>query len=141
MSYCVLIRIFFCNLQRRARTHAVLVIGLYEVLGNPTTLLIEPPGPLYFVCSQNIRNNSPTFLSYSAWTPFNDSDILLFLVSVISSQNKSSTFISGICILHAVRIIIYKYVGHIIECNFSVLQCLTYHQSNYISFILNETKF
>jgi hypothetical protein len=28
---------FFCNLQRRARTHAVLVIGLYELLGNPTT--------------------------------------------------------------------------------------------------------
>ena len=27
----------FCNLQRRVRTHAVLVIGLYELLGNPTT--------------------------------------------------------------------------------------------------------
>ena len=27
----------FCNLQIRARTHAVLVIGLYELLGNPTT--------------------------------------------------------------------------------------------------------
>ena len=26
-----------CNLQRRARTHAVLVIDLYELLGNPTT--------------------------------------------------------------------------------------------------------
>ena len=26
-----------CNLQNRARTHAVLVIGLYELLGNPTT--------------------------------------------------------------------------------------------------------
>ena len=36
----------FCNLQSRARTHAVLVIGLYELLGNPTTYLIEPPGPL-----------------------------------------------------------------------------------------------
>ena len=33
----------FCNLQSRARTHAVLVIGLYELLGNPTTQLIEPP--------------------------------------------------------------------------------------------------
>jgi hypothetical protein len=31
----------FCNLQSRARTHAVLVIGLYELLGK----LIEPPGP------------------------------------------------------------------------------------------------
>ena len=27
----------FCNLQSRALTHAVLVIGLYELLGNPTT--------------------------------------------------------------------------------------------------------
>jgi hypothetical protein len=26
----------FCNLQSRARTHAVLVIVLYELLGNPT---------------------------------------------------------------------------------------------------------
>jgi hypothetical protein len=26
-----------CNLQSRARTHAVLVIGLYGLLGNPTT--------------------------------------------------------------------------------------------------------
>ena len=35
----------FCNLQSRARTHAVLVISLYELLGNPTTQLIEPPRP------------------------------------------------------------------------------------------------
>jgi hypothetical protein len=27
----------FCNLQSRAQTHAVLVIGLYELLSNPTT--------------------------------------------------------------------------------------------------------
>jgi hypothetical protein len=26
----------FCNLQSRTRTHAVLVIGLYALLGNPT---------------------------------------------------------------------------------------------------------
>jgi hypothetical protein len=32
-------------IQSRARTHAVLVIGLHELLGNPTTYLIEPPGP------------------------------------------------------------------------------------------------
>jgi hypothetical protein len=37
---------FFCNLQSRARTHAVLVIGLFELLGNPTTKLIKPSGPL-----------------------------------------------------------------------------------------------
>jgi len=28
---------FFCNLQSRVRTHTVLVIGLYELLGNPAT--------------------------------------------------------------------------------------------------------
>jgi hypothetical protein len=27
----------FCNLQSQARIHALLVIGLYELLGNPTT--------------------------------------------------------------------------------------------------------
>jgi hypothetical protein len=27
----------FCNLQSRVRTHVILVIGLYEVLGNPNT--------------------------------------------------------------------------------------------------------
>ena len=27
----------FCNLQSQARAHTVLVIGLYELLGNPTT--------------------------------------------------------------------------------------------------------
>ena len=35
----------FCNLQSRARTHAVFVIGLYELLGN----LIEPPGSFSFI--------------------------------------------------------------------------------------------
>jgi hypothetical protein len=27
----------FCNLQSLAQTHTILVIGLYELLGNPTT--------------------------------------------------------------------------------------------------------
>jgi hypothetical protein len=36
----------FCKLQSRGRTHAVLAVGLYELLGIPTTKLIEPPGPL-----------------------------------------------------------------------------------------------
>ena len=36
----------FCKLQSWARIHAALVIGLYELL-DPTTELIEPPGPLY----------------------------------------------------------------------------------------------
>jgi hypothetical protein len=31
------VHLFLCNLRRRAQTHAVLVIGLCELLGNPTT--------------------------------------------------------------------------------------------------------
>ena len=31
-----LVTFTFCNLQSRARAHGVLVIGLYELLGNPT---------------------------------------------------------------------------------------------------------
>jgi hypothetical protein len=41
--------ILFCNLQSWARTHAVLTMGLYELFGNLTTYLIEPPGLLTFV--------------------------------------------------------------------------------------------
>ena len=37
----------FCNLQSLARNHAVVMIGLYELLGNPTTKLKESPGPSY----------------------------------------------------------------------------------------------
>ena len=38
--YHLLLRVeytLFCNLQSREQTHAVLVIGLYELLRNPTT--------------------------------------------------------------------------------------------------------
>ena len=35
----------------RARTHAVLVIGLYELLGNSTTYLNEPSGLLHLLVS------------------------------------------------------------------------------------------
>jgi len=38
----------FCNIQSRARNHAILPIGLYELLGNPTTQLIAPPVPLLY---------------------------------------------------------------------------------------------
>jgi hypothetical protein len=34
--------LFFYNLQNRAGIQAVLVIGLYELLGNPSNLPIEP---------------------------------------------------------------------------------------------------
>ena len=44
----------FCNLQSQARTHAVLVIGLYELLGNSITKLIQPPGPFVKKKKNNI---------------------------------------------------------------------------------------
>ena len=45
---------FFVILQSRARTQAVLVIDLYEFLGNPTTSLIVPSGPYnVFVCDMS----------------------------------------------------------------------------------------
>jgi hypothetical protein len=31
--------VLFCNLQSRTRSHAKLVIGLFELLGNQTTVL------------------------------------------------------------------------------------------------------
>jgi hypothetical protein len=48
----------FCNLQSRVRTHAVLVIGLYELLGNPTNSLSHP-GYRYYTKAQmnNLRFN------------------------------------------------------------------------------------
>jgi len=47
---------FFCNLQSRVQTHAILVIGLYELLGNPTTQLIEPPRTLILI--KNLFTNN-----------------------------------------------------------------------------------
>ena len=35
----------FCNLQSQARTHEVLVIGLYELLGNPIPNSLSHPDP------------------------------------------------------------------------------------------------
>jgi len=52
----------FCNLHSRTRTHAVFVIDLYELLGNPTTELNEPPGSFNLIgqrfmkcCRQSFR--------------------------------------------------------------------------------------
>ena len=55
----------FCNLQSRARIHAVLVIGLYELLGNPTAELIEPPGPLMTGLTYNINKITFTCILHS----------------------------------------------------------------------------
>ena len=48
----------FCYLQTRARTHVVLVIGLYELLRNPSTWLIESPGA--YICMRQHRNGNGT---------------------------------------------------------------------------------
>jgi hypothetical protein len=47
---------FFCNLKSWARTHTVLVIGLYELLV-PTTYLIVPPGPILTGRQQLVTEN------------------------------------------------------------------------------------
>jgi hypothetical protein len=49
----------FCNLQSRARTHAVLVIDLYELLGNPTTELIEILLKVALNTTNRIESNQP----------------------------------------------------------------------------------
>ena len=44
LSFAAVSRVHpLCNLLSRAQTNVVLVIGLYDLLGNPTTELIEPP--------------------------------------------------------------------------------------------------
>jgi hypothetical protein len=45
IDWFILFKATFSNLQSRVRTHALLMIGLYELLGKSTTQLIEPPGP------------------------------------------------------------------------------------------------
>jgi hypothetical protein len=54
--------ILFCNLQSRARTHAVLVIGLYELLCNPTTYnSLSHLGPLNCLDREQQGFTSPHF--------------------------------------------------------------------------------
>ena len=56
----------FCYLQNRVRTHAVLVIGLYELLGNPTTLLNEPSGPLKKQKQTKQTNKNNLYILFNA---------------------------------------------------------------------------
>ena len=58
---------FFCNLQSRARTHALLVICLYELLGNPTTLFIEPPGSFQWFEVKSYQCMNYTHILKSNW--------------------------------------------------------------------------
>jgi hypothetical protein len=56
----------FCNLQSRERTHAVLVIGLYELLDNPTTNVpnsLSHPGPRTLVMICNLRGQARTIIN------------------------------------------------------------------------------
>ena len=48
----------FCNLLSRAPIRAVMVIALYELLGNQTTKLIESPRPSYHVCVQVLLHST-----------------------------------------------------------------------------------
>ena len=57
----------FFNLQSWARTHVILVIVLYELLGNPTTQLIEPPGHYIYIgivynYVENVEDSKPCLL-------------------------------------------------------------------------------
>ena len=45
IDWFIVFKATFSNLQTLTLTHALLVIGLYELLGKSTTQLIEPPGP------------------------------------------------------------------------------------------------
>ena len=71
--------ILFCNLQSRARTHAVLVICLYELLGNPTTKLIVPPGPWIFIRVSNLLIISWREHVTFRWDDDDDGDDVCFL--------------------------------------------------------------
>jgi hypothetical protein len=52
--------------ESQARTHAVLVIGLYDLIGYPTTYLIEPPG------HSTIHEN---------WYPKENNEFIVYLIS------------------------------------------------------------
>jgi hypothetical protein len=52
----------FRNLHSRARTHAVLLIGMYELLGNPSTQLIELPKRYWLNGS-----NTSIYIKYCAY--------------------------------------------------------------------------
>jgi hypothetical protein len=59
----------FCSLQSRTRTHAALVIGLYELLGNPVYQLLSR-GRWF---SPDTADYSTTKTCRSTWTHYTDS--------------------------------------------------------------------
>jgi hypothetical protein len=74
----------FCNLQSRARTHAVLVIDLHELLGNPTTLTHWATRALDLVRLHQ-------WLHYSTKTCCHDiAEILLKVASNTKNQSNQS---------------------------------------------------
>ena len=64
----------FLYFTKLTQTHTALVIGLYELLGNSTAYLIEPPGPLFiyenksFYFAMNIPERLLCYLAYDSGT-------------------------------------------------------------------------
>jgi len=73
----------FCNLQSRAWIHAVLVIGLYELLGNPTTLTHWATRPSVIIrktwSGTKIRN-----VHGKCQAPFKFKIIAFFMITLIA---------------------------------------------------------
>ena len=82
----------FCNLQSRARTHARLVIGLYELLCNPTIYLTELPGPcnLLKMCQYLLRFYNYTLLTITVLLTYE------FTSSKLSAIEPSAYFIATV---------------------------------------------
>jgi hypothetical protein len=98
----------FRNLQSRVRTHAVLVIGLYELLGNQTTYVIEPPVPSLTsdfnntrlcckyhrtICLKAMRSIAMLFdvVIFTALI-FGTEPLFAFIVSIVKHHGKSFSY-------------------------------------------------
>jgi hypothetical protein len=57
----------FSKITFWVRTHSVLVIGLYELLGNPTSELIEPPGPILLASALLVQCKRPVLMVVITW--------------------------------------------------------------------------
>jgi hypothetical protein len=53
----------FCNVQSRVRTHDVLVIGLYELLGNPAESGAKTPNKYVPLLSLSVTYDRPVVFS------------------------------------------------------------------------------
>ena len=90
----------FCYLQNRVRTYTILVIGLYELLGNPTTYLTEPPRPslwMKVIPETWTKEDSLIFFYYCN----NQLYIFTFFSVVSCDTNIPNAILSDRCIGHA----------------------------------------